>query len=146
MDTTVYKLLFLLHITAIVVAFSPAVVHTALIRQLAEDRSPALQRFAGYAALNNQRIHGTALILAGLFGIGLILASDEAFQFSDAWISAAFVVWIAMNGVLHALIVPGERQLGTGDATVRSRLDLGGGLMTVLFFVMLYLMIWKPGA
>jgi arginine exporter protein ArgO len=145
-DTTAYKLLMLLHITAIVVAFAPASVHTALGRQLAEDGSPTLQRFATLAAANSMRIHGTALILAGLFGIGLILASDEVWEFSDGWISAAFLVWIAMNGVVHGLIVPNERKLGSGDATVRSRLDLGGLLITVLFFVMLYLMIWKPGA
>jgi uncharacterized membrane protein len=145
-DTTAYKLLMLLHITAIVVAFAPASVHTALIRQLAGDGSTTLQRFASFASANSMRIHGTALILAGLFGIGLILTSDEVWEFSDAWISVAFLVWIAMIGVVHALIVPGERKLGSGDAEARSRLDLGGGLITVLFFVMLYLMIWKPGA
>jgi arginine exporter protein ArgO len=143
-DTTTYKLLLLLHITAIVVAFSPAAAHTALIRQIGQDNA-ALRRFAGFASTNSQRIYGTSLILAGLFGIGLIFSSDSAWEFSQTWISLAFLVWIAMNGVLHAMIVPGERALGSGDQSAQQRLDLGGLVMTLLFLFMLYLMIWKPG-
>lgn len=145
MDTTTYKLLLLLHITAIVAAFAPATVHTLLARQLGQSDRPALQRVAGFASANSMRFHGTALILAGLFGVGMIFSSDDAWEFSQGWISMAFVVWIAMNGVLHALIVPGERALGSGDEAAQRKLDLGGGIMTLLFLFMLYLMIWKPG-
>jgi hypothetical protein len=144
-DTTTYKLLLLMHIASIVVAFSPAAAHTTLIRQFGQDGPQVLQRLAGYMSVNSQRIYGTALILAGLFGIGLIFSSDDAWKFSQGWISMAFVVWIAMNGVLHALIIPGERAVGSGDEAAQRKLDLGGGIMTLLFLVMLYLMIWKPG-
>jgi hypothetical protein len=147
-DTTTYKLLLLLHITSIVVAFAPAVLDATLSRQLArgEGGSGGVQRLASLVSVNSQRIHGTALILAGVFGMGLVGASDKAWEFSDTWVSLAFIVWIAMNGVVHALIVPGERKLGSGDADAQRRLDLGGALITVLFLFMLYLMIWKPGA
>jgi len=57
----------------------------------------------------------------------------------------ALLVWIAMNGVVHGVIVPAERKVGAGDVEAMKRLDLGGGLVTLLFAVMLYLMIWKPG-
>jgi hypothetical protein len=60
-------------------------------------------------------------------------------------VNLAMVVWIAMNGVVHALIVPGERKLAAGDADAEKRLDLGGMIITILFLVMLYLMIWKHG-
>ena len=143
--STTYKLLFLLHITSIVVAFAPAAVDTMLTRQLGDSDSAVVRRVAEVASINSQRIHGTALILAGLFGIGLILASEDAWEFSQTWVSLAFLVWIAMNGVVHGIIAPSERKLAAGDMTARSRLDMGGGLVTVLFFVMLYLMIWKPG-
>lgn len=142
--STTYRLLFLLHIAAIVVAFAPAITHTVLTRQLGQDNG-VLRRFAGFAATNEQRIHGTALILVGVFGIGLIFTSDSAWEFDQLWVNLAMVVWIAMNGVLHAMIVPGERALGSGDQSAQQRLDLGGLIMTVLFLVMLYLMIWKPG-
>jgi hypothetical protein len=145
-DTTTYKLLMLLHIASIVVAFAPAAVDMILARQLGEDDAPVLRRVAEVASVNSQRIHGTALILAGLFGIGLILASDDAWEFSDTWISLAFLVWIAMNGVAHAMIIPSERKLAAGDLAARTRLDRGGAIITLLFLFMLYLMIWKPGA
>ena len=38
------------------------------------------------------------------------MTSDELFEFSDTWISLAFVVWIAMNGVFHALVLAGQKQ------------------------------------
>jgi hypothetical protein len=142
--STTYRLLFLLHIISIVVAFAPAITHTVLVRQLGQDDG-ALRRFAGFAATNEQRIHGTALILVGVFGMGLVITSDSAWGFDQMWVNLAFVVWIAMNGVLHAMIVPGERALGTGDESAQQRLDLGGLIMTLLFLAMLYLMIWKPG-
>jgi hypothetical protein len=142
--STTYRLLFLLHIVAIVVAFAPAITHTVLYKQLGQDDG-ALRRFAGFAATNSQRIYGTGLILSGLFGIALILTSDSAWEFDQLWVNLAMVVWIAMNGVLHAMLVPGERGLSTGDQSAQQRLDLGGLIMTLLFLVMLYLMIWKPG-
>jgi hypothetical protein len=46
-------------------------------------------------------------------------------------------VWIAMNGVFHAMIFS---RRGGGD-----RAQLGMAIMDVLLIIMLYLMIWKPG-
>jgi hypothetical protein len=68
-----------------------------------------------------------------------IVTSDEAFEFSDTFISLAFVVWIAMNGVFHALVLAGQKR---GDA---KKVENGQAILTVLLLVMLYLMIWKPG-
>ncbi len=61
------------------------------------------------------------------------------YEFSDTFVSLAFVVWIAMNGVFHALVLAGQKQ---GDA---KKAENGQAIMTVLLLVMLYLMIWKPG-
>ena len=69
----------------------------------------------------------------------LIVTSDEAFEFSDTFVSLAFVVWIAMNGVFHALVLAGQKQ------NDEKKVTNGQAIMTVLLIVMLYLMIWKPG-
>jgi uncharacterized membrane protein len=142
--STTRNILLFLHITSVVVAFAPASVHPLLGRQFGEDGPAALQRFSGFAARNSRRVYAPALLLAGLFGILLVIDSDYI-DFDQTWISLALLVWIAMNGVVHAVIVPAERKVGEGDAEAAKRLDLGGGLVTVLFLVMLYLMIWKPG-
>jgi uncharacterized membrane protein len=142
----IYKLFFLLHIVSIVAAFAPAFAHPVLERQSRSMAPGARQQVLGFMAANSKRIYAPALVAAGAFGILLIVASDEAWEFSDGWVSFAFLVWIGMNAVLHALLLPAERKLAGGDEAARPRVDLGGQVLTLLFLVMLWLMIWKPGA
>jgi hypothetical protein len=134
-DNTGFKIFLLLHILTVVVAFAPAVL--AVLPGGREGLVGILDR-AG------RQVYAPALILAGLFGILCIVTSEVAgtkvFEFSDTWISLAFVVWIAMNGVFHGLVLAGQKQ---GDA---SKVNSGQQIMTVLLLAMLYLMIWKPGA
>ena len=145
MDTT-YKVLFFLHILSVVVAFAPASVHPLLQRQFTGESPELVQRFAGFAAQNGRRVYSPALILAGLWGILIIVTQEgDYFAFDQLWVNLAMVVWIAMNGVVHALIVPGERKLAAGEPDAEKRVDMGGMIITVLFLIMLYLMIWKPG-
>jgi hypothetical protein len=129
-DDTGFRIFFLLHILTVVVAFAPAVVAV-----LPGGRDGAL----GLIERAGRQVYSPALILAGLFGIMCIVTSDEVFEFSDTWVSLSFVVWIAMNGVFHSLVLAGQRQ---GD---ESKVNNGEAIMTVLLLVMLYLMIWKPG-
>jgi hypothetical protein len=129
-DDTGSRILLFLHIITAVVAFAPAVL---VVLPGGRDGAVGVIERAG------RQVYAPALILAGLFGILGIVASDEIFEFSDTWISLAFVVWIAMNGVFHALVLVGQRQ---GDT---ARVENGQRIMTVLLLVMLYLMIWKPG-
>jgi hypothetical protein len=65
-------------------------------------------------------------------------------KFDDKWVNFAFLVWFAMNGVLHAMILPGERKLAAGDDTAEGKVKTGGMIMDLLFIVMLYLMIFQP--
>ncbi|HMG43783.1 MAG TPA: hypothetical protein VK611_20795 [Acidimicrobiales bacterium] len=144
--TTSYKVFLFLHILSVVVAFAPASVHPLLQRQFGSDSPQLLQRFAGFASQNGRRVYAPALLLAGLWGILIIVTQEgDYFAFDQTWVNLALVVWIAMNGVVHGIIVPSERKLGAGDAEAEKRLDLGGMIITVLFLIMLYLMIWKPG-
>ena len=128
-----YKLWFALHIASIIIAFAPVVVGAvALIPGGRRATVPQLS-YAGRV------VYSGGLLLAGLFGILLILASDDVWAFDQTWVSLAFVVWIAMNGVFHAMIFPSRRRGGS------DRSELGLAIMDILLIVMLYLMIWKPG-
>jgi hypothetical protein len=130
-NDTSYRILFLLHVLSVIVAFAPAVVSV-----LPGGREGAL----GVIDRAGRIVYSPALIVAGLFGIVLILDSDDVWEFSDIWISLAFVVWIAMNGVFHALVLAGRRQ------NDESKVNNGQAIMTVLLLVMLWIMIWKPGS
>ncbi|HET6953463.1 MAG TPA: hypothetical protein VFI47_24005 [Acidimicrobiales bacterium] len=129
-DDTGYRIFLLLHILAVVVAFAPAVL--SVVPSSREGTLGVIER-AG------RTVYAPALVLAGLFGILCIVTSDDVFSFGDTWVSLAFVVWIAMNGVFHGLVLAGQRQ---GD---EARVVNGQAVMTVLLVVMVYLMIWKPG-
>lgn len=129
-DDTGFRIFFLLHMLSVIVAFAPAV-----IAVLPGGRDGAL----GLIDRAGRQVYSPALILAGFFGIMLIVTSDEAFEFSDTFVSLAFVVWIAMNGVFHAMVLAGQKQ---NDA---KKVNNGQAIITVLLIVMLYLMIWKPG-
>ena len=129
-DDTAFRIFLLLHIASIAVAFAPAVL--AVVPGGDDGATATLSRVG-------RTVYAPALILAGLFGILCIVTSDELFAFDQTWISLALLVWIAMNGVLHAMVLMGQRN---DDA---ARVQTGQQILTVLFLVMLYLMIWKPG-
>ncbi len=143
---TPYNIMLLLHLLTAFVAFAPAFVNPVLGKQLA-DGGHDVSAMARYAAQNNQRIYGSALIVSGLLGFGVAGMSDEVFKVSQGWLVAAVIVWIAMNGLLHAVIRPSEKAMADGDrsAEIQQKLNLGGGAFTLLFLVQLYLMVWKPG-
>ena len=128
--STGYKISLFLHILSVTVAFAPAVI--AVLPGGRDGAVGVLQR-AG------RQVYSPALILAGLFGILLIVTSDDVWEFSQTWISLAFVLWVAMNGVFHALVLAGQKQ---GD---ESKVVSGQQILTLLFVAMLYVMIWKPG-
>jgi len=145
-DSGIYRVVLLLHIVSIVAAFAPAFAHPLLGAQSARMAPAARDQVRGFLAANSKRVYAPALIAAGVFGLLLVVASDESWEFSEGWVSMSFLVWFAMNGVLHAFLLPAERKLATGDTAAESRVQLGGMILSVLFLVMLVLMIWKPGA
>jgi arginine exporter protein ArgO len=129
--STGFEIMLVLHIATVVVAFAPAVIG---VLPGGRDALTGVLEAAG------RLVYAPALVLAGLFGIGCIVTSDDAFELSDTWVSLAFVVWIAMNGVFHALVLAGERQED------RAKVTTGHQIMTLLLLAMLYLMVFKPGA
>jgi uncharacterized membrane protein len=144
---SLYNLLFLGHMVAFLVAFAPAVVHPILGAQTAADGDPgALGRLSGHMAKNGRRLHFPALVALGGFGLAMVFSSDDAIGFGDAWVSLAFLLWLAICGIVSGLLLPAERKVAAGDATAQPMVERVGQVTTLLLVVMLYLMVWKPGA
>ena len=139
-----FRIVLLLHILSVIIAFAPTFVHPILGAQTKRDGKSSWQNATRHMSKNGQRMYAPALILAGLFGIGLIGLSNSTYSFSDAWVSGAFVVWFAMNGVLHGVLLPAEKRVAAGETSSQQKMDLGGGAMSILLIVMLVLIIWKP--
>jgi uncharacterized membrane protein len=141
---TGYDVMLFLHILSAMVAFAPAFVHPLLARQtrpIGESRLRVFEAMAG----NGRRIYAPALIFVGLFGFAMQGMSDDVIEFGQTWFWLAIVIWVAMNGVVHAVILPGERAVAAGDASAESKVELGGMVVSVLLLVMLYLMVFQPG-
>lgn len=145
-DDGVYKLLYLGHLLAFLVAFAPAVIHPILTVQAKRDGHDALVQLGGHLAANGRFLHFPALVVLGGLGLGLVLVGENVWGFDQAWVSLAFLVWLAQCGVVSGLLLPAERKLARGDLAAERQVALGGQITTVLLLVMLYLMIWKPGA
>jgi uncharacterized membrane protein len=145
-DSGLYKLFLMLHIISVMVAFAPAVVHAVMSAQFGAESEEAGRMFSRFAYTNSRRIYGPALIAIGFFGIGMVLMSDSAIEFSDPWVSLAFLVWLGIIGVVFGMIVPSEKKHADGDPSAIKAIQIGGQVATVMLLVMLYLMIWKPGA
>ena len=142
-----YKLFFFGHMASFLVAFAPAVIHPILGAQTqADGDAGAVARLAGHMAGNGRRIHFPALIALGAFGLAMVFTSDDAIGFGDAWVSLAFLLWLAICGIVSGLLLPAERKLAAGDASAQSVVERAGQATTLLLLAMLYLMVWKPGA
>lgn len=148
---TSYNVVLFLHILAMFAAFAPMFVHPFIDKQTQGDATVRQSVFRGIAA-RSMKIYGSMLILGGLLGFGVAGmsgkdANDELFiSVSDSWVWPAVVLWVAMNGVLHGMIIPGEKAIADGDESLAKRVEIGGMLITLMFLVTLYLMVFKPGA
>ena len=142
---TGYNVMLFLHILTALVAFAPAFVHPLLASQTKALDATNRGRVLGMLAGNGRRIYAPALILTGLFGFAMQGMSDGVIEFGQTWFWLAIVVWIVMNGVLHAVLLPAERAVAAGDESASSRVDAGGAILTALLLVMLYLMVFQPG-
>ncbi len=143
--TALYKALFLGHMVAFLIAFAPAVINPILGAQVKKDGEGVLLAVSRHMADNGRRIHFPALIVLGGLGLAMVLVSDPAWAFDQAWVSLALLGWLALCGVVSAVILPNERKMADGDLAAESKVAMGGQIATVLLLVMLYLMIWKPG-
>jgi uncharacterized membrane protein len=142
---TGYNVMLFLHIVTALVAFAPAFVHPLLANQTKALDATNRGKVVGMIAGNGRRIYAPALILTGLFGFAMQGMSDGVIEFGQTWFWLAIVVWIAMNGVLHAMLLPAERAVAAGDESADSKMSTAGMILTVLLLVMLYLMVFQPG-
>jgi uncharacterized membrane protein len=145
MDSFGFKLFFLLHIFAMIVAFAPTIVWPLVSVRLKKEGKPVGPTIGALAEGNTVKIHGPALALTGLFGFGLIGMSDKHFEFSQAWVSLAMVLWFGMLGVMFGLMAPAEKKAHTGDAAAEKQLSMFGGILHLLLLLMVIDMVWKPG-
>jgi uncharacterized membrane protein len=148
-----YKLILLLHILSVIVAFAPAFVWPVVSMRLKKQQKPVGPAIGDLAANNTTKFHGPALVLAGLFGFALVGMSKPAhasggpaaWKFSQPWVSVALLCWLIMVGLVFGLMAPAEKKAHAGDVGAEKIISAVGGVLHLLLVVVLVMMIFKPG-
>ena len=163
---TPYRVVLLLHILTAIIGFG-AVFLNALYGRAAERRKGAEGLAIAEANYDVSQVAEYFIYAVPVFGILLVLMSDDVIEFSEAWISASFVLYILGLGLSHGVLRPNVkkmqalmREMVTGTAAgssagrppqvdemeQRARIvGITGAALNLLVVILLYLMIWKPG-
>jgi uncharacterized membrane protein len=136
---TGFKVVLLLHILSVVVAFGPLFFTPFVGRLEGTEAAGASLKFL-------QRFSTPAVVLAGFFGLALVGMSDKFYKFSQSWVSAALLLWIVDVALYVFALLPAQRKAAGGDTEAARRLPMFTGLIHLTFLVLLVLMIWRPGA
>lgn len=146
-----YNIVLILHLLFMVVAFAPAFVWPVLNRlqrtRAAVDGADVDDRVTPGAVghVVDPMMHGASLVLTGAFGMILVLMSNDVFEFSQTWISIAFVLWFAMMLVFFVGLVPAQKGVRDARAGADSRLAMTYGGLHLLLALEIIVMVWKPG-
>jgi hypothetical protein len=157
-----YNISLFLHISAVVIGFGATYAEAIMFpvaMQVDKRHLPYVHRL-GMAI--NQRLATPALVVILITGIYQVSEDDgRGWSFSDAWVSATFVILIILGGLIGGYFVPtdrklaemAERDLATGAPEMSAEYQAGakrigaiGALAGVLVLVAIFLMTTKPGA
>lgn len=165
-----FRIFLLLHILAAIVGFGSVFLNGVYAAQAKAIRGPEGLAIAK-ANLHVSEKWGTKFIYAvPVFGILAIVTSDDLYEFSDTWISASFVLYIAAIGTSHGFLIPRVKKIhglmeemlaggpppqgappGPPPQVVKiealgKQVGMAGASLDIALIVMLWLMIFRPGA
>lgn len=158
---TGYEVSLFLHITAVVVGFG-ATFAEALLFPVAQKMGVKYLPFVHQIQIAiNQRLATPAMVVVLITGIYQV--TDADLSFGDLWISASFVIVIALGGLLGGYFIPTDRKLraqvereieaANGGEVILSPSyqaaakteGMIGGLAGLLIVAAIFLMVVKPG-
>lgn len=148
-----FKLLFALHLLFAIFAIGP-LVHAATTAGRGVRRGDAAATAASARML---KIYSYASVLVVIVGFGL-MSVDSPFQkgkkvgeFSQTWIWLSLLLWALAIAVVLAVIVPALSKAGVAlgrqesAQALTARVAAGGGAVGVIFAVVVFLMVYRPG-
>lgn len=103
------------------------------------------------------RIYGYASLLVVLLGIGLMSLDDpdepgrKSGALGQTWIWLSLVLWAAAIGLVLGVVVPTLDRAGAriekeeSVVELTARVAAAGGIVGLLFAVVVFLMVYRPG-
>ena len=146
-----FKVMLALHLLTAIFAIGP-LVHavTTASRGLRTKDVAALRSSARMI-----RIYSIASVIVVIIGFGLMSATspygnhETVASFSEPWIWISVVLWVAAVGLCHALVIPPLEKAAADVEQAPSftaRVAAGGGVIGIIFAVIVFLMVYRPGA
>lgn len=129
-NQTLVRILYLVHIIAVVGAFGPTFLY---------QRMHKAGETAAMAALH-MRFVFPSLVVLWVAGMGM--AGVNKFSLASTyWITATIVLWVAAMAISWFLIKPAVTDT---SPEASKKLNMGVGMTHLIFVVSLWLMIFKP--
>jgi uncharacterized membrane protein len=164
-----YKFVFVLHLLAVIIGFG-SVFLLGVFGAKAQKRGGTEGVAVAEVTVDVARHWSEWFIYAvPILGIILILLSDDAWKFSQAWISASLLLYIVGLGLVHAVHYPNLNRMNALAAELNAggpaapgssggpppqvaeleqrgkKAALVGGFLNLIVVVVVFLMVWKPG-
>jgi hypothetical protein len=149
-----FKIMMALHVLFAIFAIGP-LVHAATTAGRGIRRADAA---ATASASRMLKIYSYASVLVIVFGFAL-MSSDSPYgshqkvaEFSEAWIWVSLLLWVVALALVLAVIVPAldrATELATAGSPVDAlvaRVAAAGGVVGVIFAVVVFLMVYRPGS
>jgi uncharacterized membrane protein len=165
-----YKLVLVLHILAAMVGFG-GVFLNSLYGQQAKARTGREGLAIAQANYLVSNVAEFFIYAVFVFGVLLVLLSDDAWTFGQFWIWASMALFIIGLGLAHGVLRPNVRRMNLLMAELAEvgsppmgespggpppqvteleergqRVGLAGTALNVLVVLILFLMVWKPGS
>lgn len=156
----VYKIVFVLHILSVIVGFGAVFFNGRYVRitkGIPSFEAKAVLQASGFISYSRAIYF---IYLVPVFGTILVILSNSKWSFQQMWISATFVLWFLIIGLIHGAIRPNETRLRTffgqdlplSDHTnselkaLYKKESLYVGLFHLMLVLTVVVMIFKPGA
>jgi uncharacterized membrane protein len=167
-NSGLYKLLLVLHILSAIIGFGGVYLNGLYGAQAKKRRGPEGLAISE-ANIFVSEIATFFIYAVFVFGVLLVLVSDEAWEFGQTWVWLAMTIYIVSLGIAHGLLRPNVKKMhalsselvAAGPPSgapagpppqaveIEQRAKVvaaSGATLDILVVVMLALMIWKPGA
>jgi hypothetical protein len=151
--STAYKLVFVLHILSVVIGFG-TVALAGIHARVALDNVGPVGGAIARASTKAITVAEWFIFSVPVWGILLIVLSDKVFTFSQAWVSASFLLYLIGLGLALGFLRPGTKKfdVAVGDPAraeeaekLGKSLAIVGGITNLLWVVVIFLMVFKPG-
>jgi uncharacterized membrane protein len=144
-NSGMYKLVFILHLLAVVVGFG------AVFLDVFVGRAPGRQRGADLVPGQEPVQPMWFMYAVPILGFALVGLSDGHWKFTQLWVWLSLLLWFVAVGMLHGMRRPALRQLaGAADGAQATQLEqrasAAAAAIDVILVIVVVLMVWKPGS